>query len=715
MQGAKAFVMSLLRFDGRVAVVTGAGRGLGREYALLLASRGAKVVVNDLGVERTGVGKNSQPVDDVVSTIRSMGGTAVPNYDSVEDGDKVIKTAIDNFGRVDILINNAGVIRDKSLARLSDFDWDLIHKVHLRGSFMCTRAAWPYMKKQNFGRIIMTSSPSGIYGNFGQSNYGAAKLGLVGFMNTLALEGRKYNIFTNTIAPTAMSRLTEGLIPDEVAEMFKVEYIAPVVVYMCHEDCSDNGSLIETFGGWASKLRFHKSAGVAMRTADQGFSVEDVRDNWDKITDFSDSLYHETGAESSGYALGEISAKLDESKALPGDFNSIIGHDLKLNSYTFTPKDLILYALGVGASLSQEDTSQLKFLYEGHEEFSALPSFAVIPPQASMMSSMATLPALANANLAQMLHGEQYIEIRKPFPTQGTLTHKGVIVDVMDKKSGAVILCDIETYDESGDVVAFNQFSTFIVGSGGYGGKRDSPHIKKSVPPPNREPDASVREKTSTSQAALYRLNGDQNPLHIDANFAALGGFSTPILHGLCSFGYAIRHVLKQYCNNDANLVKAMKTRFSKPVLPGHTLQTDMWAEGKRIHFICKIVESGDVVLSNGYVDLAVSVANQGSSAATPSTQGGENGLKSTMMFQQMRSMIESAGPEIVQRIRAVFLWKITKNGKLAAQWTVDLKTPPGSIYEGEPQGVKPGCTLTLSDDDFVGLATGELNPQQVS
>ncbi|XP_003382406.1 PREDICTED: peroxisomal multifunctional enzyme type 2 [Amphimedon queenslandica] len=706
MSGAR----SLLRFDGRVAIVTGAGRGIGRDYALLLASRGAKVVVNDLGVDLTGLGKNSKPVDEVVQTIKSFGGIAVPNYDSVEDGEKVIKTAIDNFGRIDILVNNAGIIRDKSFSRISDLDWDLVHKVHLRGSFMCTRAAWPYMKQQKYGRIIMTSSTSGLYGNFGQSNYSAAKLGLVGFMNTLALEGQKYNVFCNTIVPAALSRLTQGLIPEEVGEIFKPEYIAPVVCYMCHENCTENGVVIESAGGWAAKVRLQKSGGVAMRKAENTFSIEDVQSNWDAITDMTcNPLYHTSASEATAHTVKLILEKLnDSSKPIPTSFESAIGYQFTAPPFNYTERDVILYALGVGATVSENDTSQLKFLYEGHEEFSVIPSYAVIPAQSAMTGVMTGLPAFSQVNLARMLHGEQYIEIKKPFPTSGTLSHKGVISDILDKKSGAVVLFDVQSFDETGDLVAFNQFSIFMVGAGGFGGKRDSPHIKKSLSAPSRNPDASLREKTTSSQAALYRLNGDYNPLHIDKDFAAMGGFSTPILHGLCSFGFAVRHILRQYCNNDTTMVKAIKVRFSKPFLPGQTLQTDMWQENERIFFSCKCVESGDTVLTGGYVDLltAPSLSSQDSSSDKES-------LKSTALFEQLKSVIATGGPEFVNRIRAVYLWNITKDGNLASQWTVDLKNPPGAVYQGEPKATRAGCTLTISDDDFIRLANGDLNPQQ--
>lgn len=231
-----------LRFDGRVAIVTGAGAGLGREYALLLASRGAKVVVNDLGGSHVGEGASQRAADVVVEEIRKNGGEAVADYNSVIDGAKVVDTAIKAFGRVDILINNAGILRDRSIVKTTDQDWNLVLDVHLKGSFKCTQAAFPHMKAQNYGRIIMTASNSGIYGNFGQANYSAAKMGLVGLANTVAIEGQKNNIHCNVIIPTAASRMTEGILPDILFQELKPSLIAPVVVYLCHESCEDNGA-----------------------------------------------------------------------------------------------------------------------------------------------------------------------------------------------------------------------------------------------------------------------------------------------------------------------------------------------------------------------------------------------------------------------------------------------------------------------------------------
>jgi 3-hydroxyacyl-CoA dehydrogenase/3a,7a,12a-trihydroxy-5b-cholest-24-enoyl-CoA hydratase len=275
-----------LRFDGRVAVVTGAGGGLGRAHALLLASRGAKVVVNDLGTSVAGSGTSSKAADAVVEEIRKAGGSAVANYDSVEDGDKIVKTAIDNFGRIDILINNAGILRDVSFLKMTDNDWDLVYKVHLRGAYKCSKAAWPYMREQNYGRIIMTASAAGLYGNVGQANYSAAKLALVGMGKALAIEGKSRNITCNIIAPIAGSRMTSTVMPEELVKALKPEFVSPLMAFLSHESCKDSGEIFEVGAGWVGKLRWQRTEG-AFYPIDRELSVESLRDSWTKISDFN--------------------------------------------------------------------------------------------------------------------------------------------------------------------------------------------------------------------------------------------------------------------------------------------------------------------------------------------------------------------------------------------------------------------------------------------
>jgi 3-hydroxyacyl-CoA dehydrogenase/3a,7a,12a-trihydroxy-5b-cholest-24-enoyl-CoA hydratase len=282
--------MAGIRFDGKVAVVTGAGGGLGRTHALLLASRGAKVVVNDLGGAPDGTGESTMMADKMVDEIKAAGGEAVANYDSVatmEGGANIVKTAMDNYGRIDILINNAGILRDVSFMKMTEDSWDIIFSVHVKGAFCCTKAAWPIMREQQYGRIIMTSSAAGIYGNFGQANYSAAKMALIGLGQTLALEGKKYNILANTIAPIADSRLTATVLPDDIRKKLKPEYVSPLVAYLCSEQCEETGGLFEVGAGSFFHLKWARSAGSTIKTDD--VTVEAVAENFSKIIDMAEA------------------------------------------------------------------------------------------------------------------------------------------------------------------------------------------------------------------------------------------------------------------------------------------------------------------------------------------------------------------------------------------------------------------------------------------
>lgn len=305
-----------LRFDGRVAIVTGAGGALGRAYALLLASRGASVVVNDLGGSVTGDGKSTKAADTVVDLIRSRGGKAVPDYHPVQEGEKIVQTAIDAFGRVDILINNAGILRDVTFHKMTKEQWDIIHSVHVYGAFRVTRAAWPYMREQKYGRIINTASAAGLYGNFGQANYAAAKLALVGFSSSLAKEGARRNIHTNTIAPLAGSRMTETVMPPDLVQALKPEYVAPLVAWLTHESCPENGGVFEVGAGWISKLRWQRSPGVLFPLRGggdgDGFGPEDVQKKWEEIVDFEhgDPDYPESPNDSFGPIMKNLQSKL---------------------------------------------------------------------------------------------------------------------------------------------------------------------------------------------------------------------------------------------------------------------------------------------------------------------------------------------------------------------------------------------------------------------
>src|ERR1700726_2392484 len=236
----------------RVIVVTGAGGGLGREYALALAREGASVVVNDLGGARDGTGAGSAMADHVVTEIKDAGGRAAANYDSVaepEGAENIIKTALDEFGKIDGVVSNAGILRDGTFHKMSFENWDSVLKVHLYGGYNVVRAAWPHFREQSYGRVLVATSTSGLFGNFGQTNYGAAKLGLVGLINSLALEGAKYNINANALAPIAATRMTQDILPPEVFEKLTPDFVAPVIAYLCSEEVPDTASGFIVGGG----------------------------------------------------------------------------------------------------------------------------------------------------------------------------------------------------------------------------------------------------------------------------------------------------------------------------------------------------------------------------------------------------------------------------------------------------------------------------------
>ncbi len=284
--------MTDVRFDGRVAIVTGAGAGLGKTYALELAKRGAKVIVNDLGGARDGSGANSNAADLVVEEIKKAGHEAVANYDSVataEGGENIVKTAVDNYGKVDILINNAGILRDKSFIKLGEKDWDLVIAVHLKGAFCVSQPAFKVMKENSYGRIVNTTSGAGLYGNFGQSNYCAAKMGLVGLMNNISIEGAKNNIKCNTIAPVAASRLTEDVLPPDFFQKLDPKFIAPLVLYLSSEENQNTKMIFNCAAGWFSRTEVVCAPGVCIGDGKRDIALEEIRDNWEKITSLDEA------------------------------------------------------------------------------------------------------------------------------------------------------------------------------------------------------------------------------------------------------------------------------------------------------------------------------------------------------------------------------------------------------------------------------------------
>ncbi|HSZ54006.1 MAG TPA: SDR family NAD(P)-dependent oxidoreductase [Caulobacteraceae bacterium] len=300
--------MSEIRFDGKVAIVTGAGGGLGRQHALELARRGAKVVVNDLGGAMDGSGGSSEAAKKVVAEIEAAGGEALANGSSVTDDAgvaRMVADAMDRWSRVDILIANAGVLRDKSFSKMEVNDFEFVLDVHLMGTVKPAKAVWEIMKAQNYGRIVVTTSSSGLYGNFGQTNYGAAKLGIVGFMNTLKLEGQKNNIHVNAIAPVAGTRMTESLMPPEIVARLAPEAVTPGVVFLCSEE-APTGAILTAGAGAFAMARIVETEGVFLKGAD--LSVEGVRDHWAQIADETGQKAYVAGGEQTQKFFRKMSA-----------------------------------------------------------------------------------------------------------------------------------------------------------------------------------------------------------------------------------------------------------------------------------------------------------------------------------------------------------------------------------------------------------------------
>ncbi|KAF2684564.1 NAD(P)-binding protein [Lentithecium fluviatile CBS 122367] len=581
-----------LDFKGKVVLVTGGGSGLGRAYSLQFAKLGAKVVVNDL--------VNPDPV---VQEIQKLGGQAVGNKANVVDGEAVIKGAIDAYGRIDVLVNNAGILRDKAFTNMTDEQWDIILQVHLNGTYACSKAAWPYFLKQKYGRILNTSSTSGIYGNFGQANYAAAKCGILGFSKSLALEGKKNNIFVNTIAPNAGTPMTRTIMPEEMVQALKPDYVAPLVVLLCSDKAPEpTGGLYECGMGWFAATRWQRTGGHGF-PVDVTLTPEAVVEKWEKINNFDDGRADHPFDNASG--LKSIMANMEntsEGKEGGSDILKAI-EEAKAAKAEGTPfeydeRDVILYNLGIGAK-----RTDLPYVYENHDNFQVLPTFGVIPPfNAVAPFSMADI--VPNFSPMMLLHGEQFLEIRKfPIPTEAKLVSYPKLIEVVDKGAAGIIVTGTTTKDaNTGEDIFYNESTVFIRGSGGFGGAKkggDRGAATAVHKPPKRAPDAVVEEKTTEEQAAIYRLSGDRNPLHIDPEFSKVGGFKVPILHGLCFFGISGKHVLQSF-----GPFKNVKVRFAGTVLPGQTLKTEMWKVNNLVIFQSTVVETGKLCISGAGAEL---------------------------------------------------------------------------------------------------------------
>ncbi len=694
-----------LRFDNKVVIVTGAGAGLGRQHALMFGARGAKVVVNDLGGDIAGGGKSSAAADSVVEEIKALGGEAVANYDSVEDGAKIVQTALDTFGTVDVLINNAGILRDTSFAKMTEADWDLILRVHLGGTKAVTQAAWPILRDKAYGRIVMTTSAAGIYGNFGQANYSAAKLGIYGLANTLAEEGRAKNILVNTIAPIAASRLTETAFPEEFLANLKPEAVSPLVGWLAHESCTETKGLFEVGAGYIAKLRWERTRGHSFGT-DRAFTPDDVARLWGKIGDFADAEHPVTVNDTFTAVMQAVNTKtLGGNEFI--DLDVATREELVLES-AYDERDLAIYALGVGAARDPMDDDERKFVYE-LGDFHALPTWGVMPQSNAMLAQAKDgglkLPGM-NYGFDRVLHGEQYTEVRGPLPKSAKLKHIFKFKHAYDKDPHAVVVFGVSTVDEHGEEIVYNEMTTFVKGAGGWGGDRGPSADINS--PPDREPDAVIEEATDINQTLLYRLSGDWNPLHADPAFAKAFGYDKPILHGLCTFGHVGRHVVKAMLGNDPRKFKSIKVRFAEPVFPGETLVTKMWKEaGNRVIVETSVKERGKVVIKNAavefYDEIPVRKPKVANGDTAPTTAIEPDKIIPQDVFAVIADHVASH-PDLAAKVGTAFQFKLNNP---ASNWILDLTTGADAVREGIAD--KADCTIELDADLLHTVVTAPL------
>lgn len=642
---------------------------------------GAKVVVNDFSKEAA---------DKVVQEIVKSGGAASADYNSVEAGDEIIKGIISKYGRIDVIVNNAGILRDKSFAKMSDAEWKAVQGTHLRGTYKVTKAAWPHFMKQGFGRVVNTSSAVGLYGNFGQTNYSAAKAGIWGLSSTLAIEGKKFGVLVNTIAPNAGTAMTATILPSEIVEELKPDYVAPLVLALGHKSCNVTGEVYEVGSGWMAAVRWQRSDGAVLNHSSVP-SVEDVASHWNEVIDFVGKKpeYPKTTQDSFAKIMNLTKNKSDNTATTSTKFD-------------FGKKDVILYNLGIGCQ-----AEELDWVYENSKNFGPIPSFAVIPAFAGMMSvDMNSI--LNDFSPVMLLHGEQYIELSEgKMPVEGSLTSTTEVVQVAEKSGkGTVVVAQVTTKDSKGNVVAISEGTTFnrkARAKKQIMGKRRALAVESPQVPTDRAPDAVKKQKVAENAAALYRLSGDANPLHIDPKFSGAAGFPRPILHGLCTMGMATHHVLQAF---PGKLVKAIKVRFVKHVFPGEEIETRMWrVSSHRVVLQVRAVERNVIVISGAFVEF-MDVPLE----AKKEVESKGPAPKATIFFKKMSEaygkLPDAFKSDQVKKVGGVFFFNVD-----GSNFFIDLKNGKGQVGIGSsPQPAD--ITILVGDNDFEALATGQMKGQ---
>jgi multifunctional beta-oxidation protein len=567
----------------KVVLITGAGAGLGRDYALFFAKYGAKVVVNDF-----------KDPSAVVNEIKAAGGEAHGDqHDVAKDSQAIIDNVIGKYGTIDVLINNAGILRDKSFAKMSDAEWFQVQKVHLIGTFNLTRLAWPHFIKNGYGRVVNISSTSGIYGNFGQTNYASAKAAIVGFSRTIAIEGAKHDIKVNVVAPHAETQMTLTIFREEDKNLYSPAYVAPLLVYLSSEELPVTGELFEAGGGWIGNTRWQRAKGAVSKAAHTG--PEFIAKSLDDIVNFEEGTENpKSTTEASMAILGAVGDDDDEDD----DEDSDDDEEEDDPVYTYGDKEVILYNIAIGAT-----SKELHYVYENDSDFQVVPTFGHIPTFNSGKSQYTFAKLLRNFQPMLLLHGEHYIKIEKwPVPVEASIKTSFQPLEVTQKGTNTIVVHGSKSIDvESGETLFSNEATFFIRKCEGDTKKYGERRVFATSPfnAPKTEPHFVKDFKLSEDQATLYRLTGDRNPLHIDPNFAAGAKFDRPILHGMCTYGISAKILLDQF-----GPFGEIKGRFTGVVFPGQTLRVVAWKDGDIVTFQTHVVESKTIAINNAAIKL---------------------------------------------------------------------------------------------------------------
>lgn len=575
-----------ISLKGKVVLITGAGAGLGRSYAIDFAKYGAKVVVNDF-----------KDPSSVVEEIKKAGGEAHGDqHDVATQADAIIENVINKYGTIDILVNNAGILRDRSFAKMSYEEWLQVQKVHLTGTFNLTRLAWPHFIKNNYGRVVNITSTSGIYGNFGQANYATAKAGILGFTKTIAIEGAKHNIKANAVAPHAETAMTLTIFSDDDKNKFPPELVSPLLVYLSSDAVKVTGETFEAGGGWIGNTRWQRAKGAV--SLEDHVGAEFVAANLKDVTDFTSGTTNpKSTTESSMDILGRVDPDDDDDDE-DEDEEDEDSDDEEDPIFTYGDKEVILYNIALGAT-----RRELKYVYENDNDFQVVPTFGHLATFNSVKSQLSFAKLLKNFNPMLLLHGEHYIKFEKyPVPVEASIKTTFNPLAITQKGTNTIVVHGSKSVDNNtGEVLFSNEATFFIRKCEGETKKYAERKTFATLPfdAPKTEPNYVTEIKISPDLAALYRLTGDRNPLHIDPAFAKGANFNDPILHGMCTYGLCAKKLLDQY-----GPFGEIKARFTGVVFPGETLRLLAWRDGDVVTFQAQVVERKTIAINNAAIKL---------------------------------------------------------------------------------------------------------------